>query len=265
MEDSKNVLMAVTEFLLEVNPRLPPYWYSVLGDGAGSLSYLFGMSQASFICVLLAAGVLKKNKDDLRFQEDTFVWGFNEMMGCVPKGIEASANILPVSNQRATCGKSKPRRETVWFIRVGSSTASTNWKVYKNAHTQIKDGTRLPRASLNLSRRLFMECDVIYKTLLDKKSTQKAESAVAANTRAQETNEEEARADSPDRPSIHTTNPVITPSAVLTVQEYEVEGARATPFLDDFVGERDKQERQQRKNTQRCERAEERQREVLLT
>jgi hypothetical protein len=53
----ENVLMAPTEFLVEVNPCLPPDWYSVREKGAGSpLSYLFGMSEDDFSHLLETAG-----------------------------------------------------------------------------------------------------------------------------------------------------------------------------------------------------------------
>jgi hypothetical protein len=47
MDDKEKVRHAMTEFLLEVDPRTPPYWYSVFGEGPGSLSYFFGMKEES--------------------------------------------------------------------------------------------------------------------------------------------------------------------------------------------------------------------------
>jgi hypothetical protein len=48
MDNATSVLVAVTEFMTNVNQRLPLHWYSVLGSGIGSLSHLFGMSKESF-------------------------------------------------------------------------------------------------------------------------------------------------------------------------------------------------------------------------
>jgi hypothetical protein len=58
MDDATSLLVAVTKFMMDVNQRLPPHWYSVLGSGIGSLSHLFGMSKDSFVQVLLIAGIL---------------------------------------------------------------------------------------------------------------------------------------------------------------------------------------------------------------
>jgi hypothetical protein len=46
MDDSARVLVAVAKFLMEVNPRLPAFWYSLEGNGPGGLS--FGMCKEDF-------------------------------------------------------------------------------------------------------------------------------------------------------------------------------------------------------------------------
>jgi hypothetical protein len=40
--------MAILEFLTEVHPLLPPYWYKLDGDDVGSLAFLFGLAQKSW-------------------------------------------------------------------------------------------------------------------------------------------------------------------------------------------------------------------------
>jgi hypothetical protein len=68
MDVKEKVCHAMTEFLLEVEPRTPPYWYSVFGKGHGSLSYFFGMKEDGFIAVLVTAEVLKRHGETLHFQ-----------------------------------------------------------------------------------------------------------------------------------------------------------------------------------------------------
>jgi hypothetical protein len=60
MDDLTSVLVAVAEFLMEVNPRLPAFWYSFNENGARSLFYLFGMCEEDFHH-LMATGVLAKD------------------------------------------------------------------------------------------------------------------------------------------------------------------------------------------------------------
>jgi hypothetical protein len=67
MDDSTSVLAAVAEFLVEMNPRLPAYWYSLKENGAGSHSYLFGTCEEDFHHLLMAAGVLKTHGNDVCF------------------------------------------------------------------------------------------------------------------------------------------------------------------------------------------------------
>jgi len=161
------------------------------------------------------------------FEQSRFETGFNHLMGQMPKGIQASKYKLDDPNQMSTC-QTKPKRTTQWFINLGSSTSSRNWKKYPNAYKQMNDGIRPPRASLNLSRQLFRECKIIRNTLLGKMST-----AIAEKT-------DETPAPQAIHPSSQSTNPVVTPSAALTVQEDTVIDTEATPFIDDFVDERDK-------------------------
>jgi hypothetical protein len=59
MDDKEKVCQAMTKFLLEVDPRTPPYWYSVFGKGPDSVSSFFGMKEHVFIEVLVTAEVLK--------------------------------------------------------------------------------------------------------------------------------------------------------------------------------------------------------------
>jgi hypothetical protein len=67
MDDSARVLVAVAEFLMEVNPRLPAFWYSLEGNGPGGLSSLFGMCKEDFHHLLMAAGVLKTRGNHVCF------------------------------------------------------------------------------------------------------------------------------------------------------------------------------------------------------
>jgi hypothetical protein len=91
MDDSTSVLVAVAEFLMEVDPRLPAFWYSLEGNGPGSLSYLFGMCEEDFRHLLMAAGVLKTRGDQGHFHQDRFEKGFDLLVGNMPNGIKAAS------------------------------------------------------------------------------------------------------------------------------------------------------------------------------
>jgi hypothetical protein len=115
MDDSTSVLVAVAEFLLEVNPRLPAYWYSLKGNGAGSLSYLFGMCEEDFHHLLMAAGVLKTHGNDVRFHRDRFEKGFNLLVGNMPNGIEAASCKLDDPKERSFITRHLERRPSGSF------------------------------------------------------------------------------------------------------------------------------------------------------
>jgi hypothetical protein len=155
----------MTKFLVEVNPRLPSFWYSVFGCNMGSLSFLFGMEEESFIQVLTEAGVLYSHGGDLYFSLDTFYKGFDLLVGGHPKSIEAERFKLNDPNQIAT-RNTVVKRTTQWYVHIGASTAMRDWKSFANVYKQMKAGIQPPWASLNLSRQLFQECESICNSLL---------------------------------------------------------------------------------------------------
>jgi hypothetical protein len=173
---------AMTEFLLEVDPRTPPYWYSVFGEGPGSLSYFFGMKEDVFIEVLVAAEVLKQHGETLCFQWEKFYAGFNFLVGGRPKSIEAEQSKLDNLNIKVT-HNTKGQRKVQLLIRVGSSMASRSYQPLdprlRKVESQVKAGLPPPRASLNLSRRLFMECESIRNILLVKEPNPDAQKSAA--------------------------------------------------------------------------------------
>jgi hypothetical protein len=235
-------LVAVAEFLMEVNPRLPAFWYSLEGNGPGSLSYLFGMCEEDFRHLFMAAGVLNTRGDHVRFHRDRFEKGFDLLVGNMPNGIEAASCKLDDPKEKKLCNKA-PRKMTQWFILVGLSTSSWNWTKYPKACKQIVMGIQPPSASLNLSRQLFRECECIHKSLLDKVVTA---STTERSTQASRPKEEEPMAfDSPPPQTTRPkpTIPTVTPSALLTVQE-DTAVAKDTPFFDRFVGKRDKYDKE---------------------
>jgi hypothetical protein len=97
MDDSTSVLVAVAEFLMEVNPRLPAFWYSFNENGARSLFFLFGMS----ITLWPLEFQLKTRGDDVHFHQDRFEKGFNLLVGNMPNGIEASSCKLDDPKERS--------------------------------------------------------------------------------------------------------------------------------------------------------------------
>jgi hypothetical protein len=58
----QNLKVAILEFLTEVHPLLPPYWYKLDGDDVGSLAFLFGLAQEKLEALFLWAGIFKQAK-----------------------------------------------------------------------------------------------------------------------------------------------------------------------------------------------------------
>jgi hypothetical protein len=157
--------------------RVHFYAYRVCtGHAVGSKTHLFGMSKESFVQVLLIAGILHRHGGATHFSEDKFKQGCELLMGGTPKGIEAAPYSLADPDQKAT-HTTKARKPTQWFVRIGLSTSTRDWKPYANAHKQLKDGVRPPRASLNLSRQLFKEYESICNSLLDELYTSNTKKA----------------------------------------------------------------------------------------
>jgi len=61
---------AILEFLTEVHPLLPPYWYNLDGDDVGSLAFLFGLTQEKLEALFLRAGILKPKGERLQYQRN---------------------------------------------------------------------------------------------------------------------------------------------------------------------------------------------------
>ena len=61
---------AILEFLTEVHPLLPPYWYKLDGDDVGSLAFLFGLTQEKLKALFLRAGILKPKGERLQYQRN---------------------------------------------------------------------------------------------------------------------------------------------------------------------------------------------------
>jgi hypothetical protein len=237
MDNKEKVRHAMTEFLLEVNTRTPPYWYSVFGEGPGSRSYFFGMKEDIFIEVLVAAEVLKQHGDTLCFQREKFYAGFNLLVGGQPKSIEAEQSKLDDPNIKITLS-TKGQRKVQWFIRVGSSTASRSYQPLdprlRKVESQVKAGLPPPQVSLNLSRRLFKECESIRNILLAKEPNLDAQKSAAHH--------EDFAAKPKDAPEQSMAAPRPTPILPSVEEEEVMNTSSDTPFLDEFVGERDKED-----------------------
>ncbi len=242
MDDSSKILVAMAKFLVEVNPRLPSFWYSAFGCNMGSLSFLFGMEEESFIQVLTEAGVLYSHGGNLRFSRDTFYKGFDLLVGGHPKSIEAERFKLNDPNQIATCNM-VVKRTTQWYVHIGASTAMRDWKSFANAYKQMKAGVRPPRASLNLSRQLFQECESIRNSLLlDKLYASNAKPSAELRQEKEDPTDLVMSSPPATRPNSTPTNPVVTPSAVLTLED-DMAVESGMPFLDSFVGKQDKSDK----------------------
>jgi hypothetical protein len=159
----------------------------------------------------------------------------------MPNGIEAASCKLDDPKEKKLRNKA-PRKTTQWFILGGLSTSSRNWTKYPNAYKQIVKGIQPPRASLNLSRQLFRECECIHKSLLDKVVTATTERSTHAS-RSKEKAPMAFDSPPPQTTRPQPTIPTVTPAALFTVQE-DTAVLKDTPFLDRFVGERDKDDKE---------------------
>lgn len=98
------LLIALCEFLVGVDAFLPGYWYSLKGDGLGSVSCLPAVSSNVLEAILLEAGILKRHgkQHNLRFQQDVFYSGFEFLDGFRPTSIEHSQYRLEDTTKRKT-------------------------------------------------------------------------------------------------------------------------------------------------------------------
>jgi len=148
--------MAILEFLTEVHPLLPPYWYKLDGDDVGSLAFLFGLAQKKLEALFLRAGILKPKGERLQYQRHIV----DEMLSLDThntEGMEFTPCEIIDDSRMVT--RKKKKKKTVYFLRLGSSASSRGWEACKNGAAQVRQNVRPPRASISLSRLLFMECD----------------------------------------------------------------------------------------------------------
>ena len=63
---------AIVEFLAEIHPHLPPYWYILEGDDLGSIAFLFGLSAKDLRTLFVGAGILKSKGEGFETKKDVF-------------------------------------------------------------------------------------------------------------------------------------------------------------------------------------------------
>jgi hypothetical protein len=124
-----------------------------------------------------------------------------------------------------TVTQKKKKKKTVYFLRLGSSTSSREWEACKNGAAQVRQNVCPPRASISLSRLLYMECDAVLKVIED--SLAQAEKPAPATT---------TPATPVPAPSVL---PSVTPGAQ-TKEPVNTVSTSSTLNLDSFVGRRDK-------------------------
>jgi hypothetical protein len=111
------------------------------------------------------------------------------------------------------------RKRRVYFRRLGSSTSSRGWEAGKNGAAQVRQNVCPPRASISLSRLLFME-------VLEDSLARAAKPAPATTTLV-------TLAPAP------TVLPSVTPGAQ-TEEPVNTVSISSTLNFDSFVGSRDK-------------------------
>jgi hypothetical protein len=125
-----------------------------------------------------------------------------------------------------------------WFIHISSPTASRSYQPLdphlRKVESQVKAGLPPPWASLNLSRHLFKECDSIHNILLAKEPNPDAQKSAA--------HYEDFAVKPKDPPKQSMAAPRPTPILPSVEEEEVMNTSSDTPFLDDFVGERDKED-----------------------
>jgi hypothetical protein len=171
MSDNVIISVAIDTFIADVHQRLPPYWYSLAGEGMGSLACLFGTNEANMCSLLLKVKILfwykeKDKEPEMRFKKDMFANALL-LIPAYTEGIEAASSRLDDSSIKCLrSNKAAPPKKQQWFIRIGCTAVVTrNWIAHQSAAKQVAQCQRPPRASVNLSRVLFMECSIFFNEL----------------------------------------------------------------------------------------------------
>ena len=86
------------------------------------------------------------------------------------EGIEAASSRLDdpsIECLRSTqSNKAAPPKKKQWFIHIGCTAVATrNWIAHQSAAKQVAQCQRPLRASVNLSRVLFVECSIVFNEL----------------------------------------------------------------------------------------------------
>ena len=102
----------------------------------------------------------------MRLKKDTFVNALL-LIPIYTEGIEAvSSRLDDPSIKCLRSNKAAPPKKKQWFIRIGCTAVATrNWIAHQSAAKQVAQCQRPPRASVNLSRVLFMECSIVFNEL----------------------------------------------------------------------------------------------------
>ena len=121
--------------------------------------------------LLLKAKILfwykeKDKEPEMRFKKKTF----DDALLLIPsytEGIEAEVSKLKDPSIKCLrSNKAAPPKKKQWFIRIGCTAVATrNWIAHQSAAKQVAQCQRPPRASVNLSRVLFMECSIVFNEL----------------------------------------------------------------------------------------------------
>ena len=192
--------------------------------------------------LLLKAKILfwykeKDKEPEMRFKKKTF----DDALLLIPsytEGIEAEVSKLKDPSIKCLrSNKAAPPKKKQWFIRIGCTAVATrNWIAHQSAAKQVAQCQRSPRASINLSRVLFMECSIVFNELDKAHSNTYEPVAITPSEEGQQ----------------HIVASVTTP-----LQEVSRSAANAslstpsnpelvvsnTPYLDGFVGHRDKSDK----------------------
>ena len=180
-------------------------------------------------------GVLKDHGEFVRFEQTVF----QDALTMVGAEVEVEKSKIATSmSTRSGPG----RRTTMWFLQIRSRSEDYKPISHNKASDQVRMGQKAPRASLNLHRSLFLDSDCVDRTLTARESSlltaqSSGRSIVAPLPRPSPfpaVEVEEAEAEGVVRGlGVTNTAAVVTPCKTTRLEQ-------ATPFLDQFVGERDK-------------------------
>jgi hypothetical protein len=151
------------------------------------------------------------------------------------------------TSSMSTRSAASPKLKALWFLQIGSRSEDYNRISYNKSSEQVRMGQKPPRASLNLQRSLFLDSGSVNRTLTARESSSPTARPSSSTSRrsvvaplphpsiSPAVEVEEGEANEVRGLGVTNTAAVVTPCRTTRLEQ-------AAPFLDQFVGERDKKD-----------------------